>query len=343
MMDRAAAVWASNPKRYVRATGEVLDEDAGWDGDGSRRAAAVFRTSYLVPNDPALIDALPTAHRLFVGFGVNGATPPEGQGATVTARAANLYRELLRSFDDAARARLGNDSQGFLIAMSRSFSVIQAIHQFAAHRTVERAAIERAAAEHAAAERAAAERAVAVQAATGPAGVPYVARAGFTVSTAFTLFGSAGFVLLGLLLPYEQAGPISLIIVVFFGACGLLSLLDLALRRVRLRVDAEGVTLGGPLLNYRRSTKRLTWSEVRRVVLFRGIGVITCVGVEPWTGAGVRKPLSMSDELNQLMAPHVPAAVVRHSVMVHGWRLDRDRLVAAVRDFAPSVEIVEAG
>ncbi len=71
------------------------------------------------------------------------------------------------------------------------------------------------------------------------------------------------------------------------------------------------------------------------------VGLFPYVGVEPWTGAGVARPLSTTDELTQLLASHVPATVIQHSVMVQGWRLDRDRLVTAVKGFAPSVEIVE--
>lgn len=327
MTDRAAAVWASKPKRYFRTTGEILDEDAGWDGDGTRRMSGAVHASYLVPNDPALIEVLPTVHRLFEDFGVSGTVRADGQRPEFTARAVNLYRELLRSFDEATRARRRNDGRGFLVAMSRSFSIVQATYQLAAERETERAG----------------ERATTEPAGTGPAATGYEKRFGFTVSTVFVLLGSAGFVTLGLLPFGGTPRPAGIAAVIFFGACGLLCLWDLAQRRITLRVDAVGVTLGGRPLNYRKTTKRLPWSDIRRVVLFRVAGIIKHVGLEPWTGAGVRTELSVSDQLNQLLAPQVPAAVIQHSIMVQGWRLDRDRLVAAVRDFAPSVEIVEVG
>ncbi len=105
MTERAAAGWAAKPKRYCRTTGEIRDEEAGWQADGTRPLAGGVRASYLVPNDPALIELLPTVHRFFAEVAVSGTTRPAGQRAEFTARAARHYRESLRSFDEARTRR----------------------------------------------------------------------------------------------------------------------------------------------------------------------------------------------------------------------------------------------
>ncbi|NNH69805.1 hypothetical protein HLB23_07985 [Nocardia uniformis] len=44
-----------------------------------------------------------------------------------------------------------------------------------------------------------------------------------------------------------------------------------------------------------------------------------------------------------LLIPHVPPTVVAASRPISGWKLDRERLAAAVRHYAPHVAIVDVG
>jgi hypothetical protein len=132
--------------------------------------------------------------------------------------------------------------------------------------------------------------------------------------------------------------------------CGLYLLLrvvQVASRRVAFRVDAAGVTTSLSPPWPASHTAFTPWADITGVVLWRqrtGSATMKYVGLRRVEGAPPL-PGSARGRLARLslsFAPgHVPAQVVQDSRQVNGWRLDRQRLEAALARFAPHVEIVD--
>ncbi|RJL31392.1 hypothetical protein [Bailinhaonella thermotolerans] len=120
-------------------------------------------------------------------------------------------------------------------------------------------------------------------------------------------------------------------------------LVAMATRRVALRVDATGVTLGSSTLRPR--TAAVPWPEIHAIVLwqnelpvgprFSRIGLWRADGLPP-----LPKPRGV--RVATRLAPDVPADIVNASRPVSGWRLDRHRLEVAVATFAPEVPVIES-
>ncbi|MFF9408023.1 hypothetical protein ACF1B0_21220 [Streptomyces anandii] len=144
---------------------------------------------------------------------------------------------------------------------------------------------------------------------------------------------------------------------VVLGIVGAMSFSAIALlacsRRVALRVDPEGVTLGGTPFGI--ETERMGWPEVvsidlwteqsHRMVKTPHIGVRHRKGSAP--------PLEASSfpglrQLDEYLATRVPAEFVetfRGTVLASRgmalWRVDRSRLKATVQAFAPEVHVFD--
>ncbi|MFD3735474.1 hypothetical protein [Streptomyces sp. NPDC058632] len=125
-----------------------------------------------------------------------------------------------------------------------------------------------------------------------------------------------------------------------FGAGGLFMAYVAFSGKVAFRVDGTGVLLGGSPARYRATTAHVPWGDITGVVLWRqaaGRSSVPYVGVTRREGApalsgdgpGARAAL-------ERLVP-VPAEVATASRAVTGWRLDRDRLIAAVAHFAPDI------
>src|SRR5271154_2358006 len=80
---------------------------------------------------------------------------------------------------------------------------------------------------------------------SGVSGEPgvYVARYGWNRRGGSLIVGAAVFVLLALTVPMSLA--LRVVTLVFFGGGALVFIASIATRRVALRVDASGITLGG--------------------------------------------------------------------------------------------------
>jgi hypothetical protein len=137
----------------------------------------------------------------------------------------------------------------------------------------------------------------------------YEVRYGFPPSYARLLFVCAAFAVGSLFVALPPT--LRAVELAFFGT-GAVVLVVVGLRTTRLvalRADESGLTLGGTPNNYRSTTRVVPWPEVRSVRLTR----------EP---DGARLP--------------VLTAVRRgkredYSKRVQGWRLDTDRLAAALK------------
>ncbi|WP_137994153.1 hypothetical protein [Streptomyces vilmorinianum] len=127
-----------------------------------------------------------------------------------------------------------------------------------------------------------------------------------------------------------------------FGAGGLFLAYVAMSRKVAFRVDETGVLLGGNAARYRATTAHVPWADITGVVLWRqrtGRTTVPYVGVARREGA---PPLPGSGPANravlEFLTP-VSADVAQASRAVVGWRLDKDRLLAAVTHFAPDVPV----
>ncbi|TYB64744.1 hypothetical protein FXF51_19995 [Nonomuraea sp. PA05] len=115
-------------------------------------------------------------------------------------------------------------------------------------------------------------------------------------------------------------------------------------RKVAFQVDETGVLLGGSPARYSATTAHVPWEDITGVVLWRqaaGGASVPYVGVTRRQGAPA---LPGDNPRARAVLRHlvpVPADVAISSRTVTGWRLDKDRLVAAVSHFAPGIPVKE--
>jgi hypothetical protein len=106
---------------------------------------------------------------------------------------------------------------------------------------------------------------------------------------------------------------------------GLLAVLGCLLyRRVALRVDAAGVTLGGRPMRYRTAATVVPWPDIEAVELWQRI--LPSGALVPQLGVRRRQ-----DDMAQLTT---------HAVS--GFQLDRRALARAVAGYAPHVPVLDA-
>ena len=128
---------------------------------------------------------------------------------------------------------------------------------------------------------------------------------------------------LAVLVAIDVAMPLLPTILLF--GCGLLILVwGLLHRRVALRVDAAGVTLGGSPLHYRAGTVLVPWPDIVAILLWQQI--LPSGALVPQLGVQRRQ-----DETPQLTTRAVP-----------GFHLDRNALAHAVTHYAPHVLLVDS-
>ncbi|MFD8459263.1 hypothetical protein [Streptomyces antimycoticus] len=116
-------------------------------------------------------------------------------------------------------------------------------------------------------------------------------------------------------------------------------------RLVAFRADESGVTLGGPVTRYHRFLAVVPWRDVEGVVVWatkkqmerpiRRIGLKLRAGVPDVPGPDVK----ISPQLAARAAPHIEYPVVRNNRVIAFWKVDPTRLAAAVRAFAPHVQL----
>ena len=179
-------------------------------------------------------------------------------------------------------------------------------------------------------------------------GEVYEERFGFTRRDLLLMPTSAILVAVGVALLGDEPLP-GLVAVVFGGLFLVLRLVSVLSRRVALRVDAAGVTLGQTPPWPSAHTAVVPWSDIEAVVLWRqqaGLNSVRYVGLRrrpglpPLPGSARSRGLW---RMNKPLVPHVPPAVIADSRPATFWRLHRPSVEAAVRHFAPAVEIVDAG
>ena len=172
-----------------------------------------------------------------------------------------------------------------------------------------------------------------------------MARYGWNRRSGSLIIGAAVFVLVALTVPMSLA--LRVVTLVFFGGGALVFIVNIASRRVALRVDASGITLGGSPGRYRSTTRLIPWADIRDVVLWRQpmpygrsmryVAVTRRKGAPPLAG---RRGQRAGKVTARTLTP-VSGDTLLASRAVNLWRLDADRLTAAVTHFAPSVRVID--
>lgn len=114
---------------------------------------------------------------------------------------------------------------------------------------------------------------------------------------------------------------------------------------VALRIDGEGVLLGGAPARYERQLAFVPWHDITSIVVWHlrtaGNG-INYIGVQRKPGAPVLPGMNsgVSREKAAQLAPHVDYELFLASRPINFWRLDPERLQTAVDAFAPQVPVL---
>jgi hypothetical protein len=161
----------------------------------------------------------------------------------------------------------------------------------------------------------------------------YEARYGFTLKSVLVVIGAAAGSAAVILLDFSLF--MRIITLALFGVGGLFYLANLLARKVALRVDRDGITVGGTLIKYRARTKFIPWDEVESVVLFTQIIPTQHGNMKmPYVGVqrkpGLTSPPSRLERAATILTPGVPADIVMTSTAVNGWRLDERALSDAL-------------
>jgi len=143
--------------------------------------------------------------------------------------------------------------------------------------------------------------------------------------------------------------PSRVFIIAFCGCGAFLSVFVPVSRKVALRVDASGLTLGGNPLRYKATTRVVPWREVQRVFLWeRGPGVRVLSVERPadapplspgGTGTADRPPFYRAPD-PQIPSPTLKVGTTRS---MQAFSVDDARLSDAIAHYASSTRIVNLG
>jgi hypothetical protein len=174
----------------------------------------------------------------------------------------------------------------------------------------------------------------------------YQERRGFTPKIIMVLVVAALFVAVAIVVP--MGAGLRWTTIVFLGGGGLFVAWSARRRGVALRVDANGITLGGPPLR-RASDRFVPWPLVSAVVLWKAQSGLTStryLAVVRTDGAPLDgRPLGTMGEVGATVAHTLiigsDPRLVTNSIHLNDWRLNPTDLVAALRRFAPHVTFVD--
>jgi hypothetical protein len=182
-----------------------------------------------------------------------------------------------------------------------------------------------------------------------PGSAVYEERYRWTPTTARALLLCIPFVLAGALIPMPL---LVRALSILFGAWGIWQcVIYPASRKIALRVDHAGLTLGGSPLRYKVTARFIPWSDIDRVVLWQRVvlwGKLRYIGVQRRPGAAPLSPGGTGRADRPAFyagsyVPPVPGLVAGAVRGLSAWRLDDNRLAAAIRACAPAVRLVTVG
>jgi hypothetical protein len=149
------------------------------------------------------------------------------------------------------------------------------------------------------------------------------------------------------LLPAFHGGysVVTVAIIAGMAAPAALSLLPVVRRQVALRVDDQGILLGGGVRSewvLPGPAVLIPWHDVEEVVVYRGRGNFGVnVGVRRYKHvSGLARKAGGRLDRPAKDCP-VPGVTVGTSRWVAGWSLDQKKLAAAVAAVAPAIPVVD--
>lgn len=182
-----------------------------------------------------------------------------------------------------------------------------------------------------------------------PDALVYEERYHWTRTSVSALAGCSFFVLFGILIPQIPL-PLRVVIIACSGCGAFLSVIVPACRKVALRIDANGITLGGSsFLRYKATTRVVPWHEVQRVLLWRRVPGVRYPGVERPVDAPPLSPggAGQADRPAFYRAPNpqIPSPTLKVGTTrgMQAFSVDDARLSEAIAHYAPSVSIVNLG
>ena len=174
----------------------------------------------------------------------------------------------------------------------------------------------------------------------------YLARYGWNRRSGTLIIGALVFVVIAATAPMSL--PLRVVTIVVFGSGALWFTASVASRRVALRVDVTGITLGGSPARYRSTTLLVPWADVKEIVLWRQpmpygrsmryLGVVRRKHAHP---PARRRGRRVTRAAARTLAPKVSPDTLMASRAVNLWRLDPGRMAAAVAHFAPGIRVLD--
>jgi hypothetical protein len=187
-----------------------------------------------------------------------------------------------------------------------------------------------------------------------PDALVYEERCHWTRTSVIALAVCALIVLFGVLAP-QMWLPLRVILIALPGYGAFLSVAVPASRRVALRVDANGITLGGSSFwRYKATTRVVPWHEVQRVFLWRRIagvqwisvrylGVERRVDAPPLSPGGTGQVDRPAFYLSRNPQVPTPALKVGTTRGMQAFSVDDAQLSGAIARYASSVSLVNLG
>lgn len=181
-----------------------------------------------------------------------------------------------------------------------------------------------------------------------PDALVYEERFRWTRTSVTALALCSGFVLVAIATPHMPL-PLRVVTVACCAYGAFLSVIVPASRKVALRVDASGLTLGGSPLRYKATTRVVPWHEAQRVFLWRRGPGARYLSVERPASAPPLSPggTGKADRRALYLAPNpqVPSPTLKVGTTrgMHAFSIDDARLSDAIAHYAPSIIIVNLG
>lgn len=175
----------------------------------------------------------------------------------------------------------------------------------------------------------------------------YEERYRFTPKTFGLISISVVFTLVAIFVPMGTV--LRVMSLVFFGGGGVLLLVIALSRKVALRVDGSGITLGGSPLRYAATTAHVPWRDIEAVVLWRQVfaqnlpylGVLRPDGSPPLPGAIGGRAGQVLVRAGRAVAGAPDDRLVTSCRAISGWQVDTGQLAVALRRFAPDVPLID--
>jgi hypothetical protein len=143
--------------------------------------------------------------------------------------------------------------------------------------------------------------------------------------------------------------PLRVVIILAGGYGAFASVIVPSSRKVALRIDADGITLGGSPMRYKATTRVVQWHEVQRVFLWRRRPGVRYLAVERPADAPPLSPegAGKADRPALYLSPNpqvpTPTLKVGTTRGMQAFSVDDARLSNAIAHYAPTVSIVNLG